>query len=121
MGLNAEEWRSTVDAYVDECLRLRTSPRVTELAARMTLSPVALTRRLRRHLGVSASQYIKERQIAHAKRLLEGDGALDEIAVAAGFGTPRTFFRAFSLRAGLTPAAYRSVKKMSVAPPYRQR
>jgi AraC-like DNA-binding protein len=119
MRMDAEEWRRTVDAYVDECLRLRTPPRVTELAARMTMSPVRLTRRLRRFLGVSPSHYIKERQIAHAKRLLEGDTALDEIALAAGFGTPRTFFRAFSRRTGLTPAAYRGVKKMSVAYLYR--
>jgi AraC-like DNA-binding protein len=119
MHTDAEEWRRTVDAYVDECLRLRTPPRVTELAALLQMSAVRLTRLLRHSLGVSPSHYIKERQIAHAKRLLEGDAALDEIAVAAGFGTPRTFFRAFSRRTGLTPAAYRGVKKMSVA--YRER
>lgn len=115
MHKEPEEWRRTVDAYVDECLRLRTSPRVTELAAQMRMSPVRLTRRVRRFLGVSPSQYIKERQIAYAKRLLEGDVTLEEIALAAGFGTARTFFRAFSLRTGVTPATYRGVKKMSVA------
>lgn len=117
--MNAEDWRRTVDVYVDECLRLRTSPRVTELAARMHISTVRLTRGLRRSLGVSPSSYIKQRQIAHAKRMLEGDTTLDEIALAAGFGTPRTFFRAFSRLTGLTPSAYRGVKKMSVAYPER--
>jgi AraC-like DNA-binding protein len=114
---NSDEWRETIDRYVDECLRLRTPPRVSELAARIGISPVRFTRRLRSSLGVSPSSYIKERQIAHAKRLLEGDAALDEIAIASGFGTSRTFFRAFSRRTGLTPAAYRGVKKMSVASP----
>jgi len=115
--MTAEEWRRTVDAYVDECLGLRTPPRVTELAARMGISAVRLTRRIRTNLGVSASHYIKERQVAHAKELLAGDATLDEIAIAAGFGTPRTFFRAFGRFTGTTPAAYRNVKKMSVASP----
>ncbi|PYQ28089.1 MAG: hypothetical protein DMF56_16740 [Acidobacteria bacterium] len=114
--MTAEEWRTTVDTYVDECIELRTPPRVTELAARMGISAVRLTRRLRPPLGMHPSHYIKERQVAHAKELLVGDATLDEIAVAAGFGTPRTFFRAFNRFTGTTPAAWRSVKKMSVAP-----
>jgi|ERR1051326_6946573 AraC-like DNA-binding protein len=122
--MTAEEWRTTVDAYVDECIGLRTPPRATELAARMGISAVRLTRRLRTNLGVHPSRYIKERQVAHAKELLAGDATLDEIAIAAGFGTARTFFRAFSRFTGTTPAAWRSlqrngqnVKKMSVASP----
>jgi AraC-like DNA-binding protein len=113
--MTAEEWRTTVDAYVDECIELRTPPRVTELAARMDISVVRLTRRLHPPLGMHPSHYIKQRQVAHAKELLAGDATLDEIAVAAGFGTPRTFFRAFSRFTGTTPAAWRGLKKMSVA------
>jgi len=114
--MTAEEWRRTVDAYVDECIGLRTPPRVTELAARMGMSAVSLTRQLRTGLGMSGSQYIKERQVAHAKQLLaEGNATLNEIAIAAGFGTARTFFRTFGRLTGSTPAAYRIMKKMSVA------
>jgi len=120
--MTTEEWRKIVDAYVDECMELRTPPRMTELAARMGLSVVGLNRCLGPSLGMHPSHYIKRLQVARAKELLAGDTSLDEIAIAAGFGTPRTFFRAFSRFTGTTPGSWRSlqrdgrsVKKMSVA------
>ncbi|HVR41703.1 MAG TPA: helix-turn-helix domain-containing protein [Thermoanaerobaculia bacterium] len=90
-------------------------PRATELAQRHDLTPVQLERVFRTHVGAKIGEYLKERQIDVAKTLLETTTlSTAVIAIHAGFGTPRSFFRAFRRTTGITPGDYR-LKKMSLA------
>jgi AraC family transcriptional regulator len=58
--------------------------------------------------GLSLSNYLKRRQLAHAERLLETSRlSTTRIAYLAGFGTRRTFYRAFRRDTGLSPDQYR--------------
>jgi AraC family transcriptional regulator len=101
--------RHVADAYVTRCLERRTPPRASELAAELEIEPHQLTREFQRLLHVTPAAYLKERQIACARRLLRKTHLLvDEVAAAAGFGTRAAFFRAFRLATGTTPGEYRA-------------
>jgi AraC-like DNA-binding protein len=106
---SAPRLRHITDAYVARCLERRTPPRVSELAAELGIEPHQLTREFQRLLDVTPSAYLKQRQIACARRLLRKTRlTLDEVAAAAGFGTRAAFFRAFRLSTGTTPGEYRA-------------
>src|ERR1051325_8200324 len=106
---SARRLRHLTDAYVTRCLERRTPPRVSEFAAELKIEPHQLTREFQRLLQTTPSAYLKERQIACARRLLRRTRlAGDDGAAAAGFGTRAAFFRAFRRATGTTPAAYRS-------------
>ncbi|NCB18001.1 MAG: AraC family transcriptional regulator [Bacteroidia bacterium] len=73
----------------------------------------------------SFSQYINHYRIEHAKYLMrekkeyppvipEGIDPMEEIALASGFSSSRTFIRQFRLKEGTTPARYRKAVLMGV-------
>ncbi len=94
-------------AYVADCFRAETTPRVAELAARLQLSRSRTTRAIRRQTGRTASAYLKHLQVVRACALLRRGVPLARIVHAAGFGTRATFFRVFRATKGISPAAYR--------------
>jgi len=107
--LEQDRCRSIVDAYVERCFDLRTAPRVSELAYELGVSHLRLARMFR---GIS--RYMKQRQIARAQAMLrESNASYETIAAAAGFGTLRTFYRAFRRDVGVSPHEYR-LKEMSI-------
>ena len=78
----------------------------------MGLDPSTLTRTVKRYLGVTPRAALRERQIAEASRLLrESKLPVENIGRRVGFGTRATFFRAFARATGLSPGAFRKVKK----------
>jgi AraC-like DNA-binding protein len=83
-----------------------TSLRASELAQRMKVTPARLTREFRDAVGVDVSAYLRRQQIESAKRLLREGARPAMIAAKAGFGTVRTFYRAFRRLTGITPAEY---------------
>ena len=69
---------------------------VAALAARLGIGPRHLSRLFRRHIGASPLQTAKTIRLQRAKRLLdESDLQIAEIAVRAGFKSPRRFNAAF--------------------------
>lgn len=97
-----------VNEYLKQCFRDESPPHVSELASKLGLSISALSRRFRATGGVMLSTYFKDQQVACAQRLLRlKRHSVDRIGRKAGFGTQRTFFRAFKQRTGLTPEEYR--------------
>ena len=98
---------TTIEQYVALCCRLETPPRVSELAQFIGVSACTLARQARRN-SVALGLALKQAQIAHAKGMLRfTDTSMTRIAYACGFGTRRTFFRAFQRAVGMTPAQYR--------------
>lgn len=100
-----------VDAYVARCRERATAPRVSEFAWELGISRVTLNLRFREMTGESLSEYFAiKRATAATTLLVESNLSTEDVAVRAGFGTPRTFHRAFARRFGVSPGRYRTMK-----------
>lgn len=83
------------------------SREVTWYARRLGYSPRTLTRAAREAVGRSAKQYIDDRVVLEAKRMLAHAGiTVAECARRAGFDDPANFSKFFRARTGLTPGAF---------------
>src|SRR5215212_4093967 len=103
-----------IDAYVARCRDKATAPRVSEIAWELGISRVTLNHRFREMSGRSLSEYFAVmREKAAETLLLESNLKTEDVAVRAGFGTPRNFHRAFARRFGVSPARYRTLMRMS--------
>lgn len=95
-----------VKQVIHEVLASRV-PRQEEVAQRCTMSLRTLQRRLQ-DAGTSYQQLLDEVRFALAKQQLKNtQQPLHSIAEQLGFIEPRSFFRFFKRRAGLTPGEYR--------------
>lgn len=102
------ELRTAVDQYLDRCFEAEETPRVAELASIVGVSRERLSREFAAQYGVALSAYLKQRQLAHAQRLLSRSVlSTTRIGYASGFGTRRTFYRAFRRGTGMSPDQYR--------------
>jgi transcriptional regulator GlxA family with amidase domain len=104
-----DELLATIEEYLRDCFERESPPRVDELAQDVGLAPAALSRRFRRRYGIGLAEHLKRLQVDFAESLLRDSGlTATQIAYKAGFGTRRTFFRAYRRLKGDTPDAYRS-------------
>lgn len=95
--------------YLRDCFRAQSPPRASELAARLGMSPVQLSRAFARSIGAPPSLYLKRQQVAFAKHLLKKTNlSMNQVAYRAGFGTRATFFRLFRDVAHSTPRRFAS-------------
>jgi transcriptional regulator GlxA family with amidase domain len=95
-------------AYVEECRRNGSAVRASELASRMRRTPAQLAREFHIAVGERLKDYLTILQVEHAKELLcNSSRGTAEIAVACGFGTARSFYRAFRRITGIGPTQYR--------------
>jgi two-component system response regulator YesN len=107
---------SEAESYLEECRAERRSVRASELARLVNRSPAQLAREFHLSVGSGIKDYLGARQVEFAKELLVRTcSTTAEIAVLAGFGTARTFYRAFRRTTGISPTEYR--KEMSLARP----
>ena len=81
--------------------------RVTQLAALVKLSPHYFARQFRAAFGMTPHQYVLERRLEAARRMLRSDMAIADIAYALGFSSQAHFTQAFRRRIGSTPARQR--------------
>ena len=94
--------------YVMECMRREDTPRASELAAQCGVTASHLSRTFRARYGFALSDYMKALQVRRAQRLLRTTQMdTTRIAYACGFGTRRTFFRAYRRLTGDSPVEYR--------------
>jgi AraC-like DNA-binding protein len=78
-----------------------------QLAAEAGLGVRQFCRAFRASTGASPHQFVLERRIARAQRLIAAGGVLAEVALQCGFADQSQLTRSFARRVGLTPAAYR--------------
>ncbi|WP_407914159.1 GlxA family transcriptional regulator [Kitasatospora sp. NE20-6] len=90
---------------------------VPALAARAALSPRQFTRVFTAETGVTPGRYADRVRLETARRLLEetSDG-IEQIARAAGYGTPEPMRRAFLRSVGVPPTGYRRRLRPAPAP-----
>ena len=105
--------RHAVDQYLHRCFSDEETPRVSELATVLGMTRERLSRDFAAAYGVALSAYLKRRQIRHAQRLLAvSDLSTTRIGYLCGFGTRRTFYRAFRRNTGLSPEQYRRAQNV---------
>ena len=67
------------------------------------------TRLFREQTGSSPAAYVEHVRVETARRLLEtSERSIEQVADAAGFGTPESLRRAFGRRVELSPSEYRA-------------
>jgi len=81
---------------------------LTDLAARVQMSPRHFTRVFRAEVGISPGRYVERTRLEAARRRLEEtEQSVAEVAVATGFGSSETLRRTFVAALGVAPAEYR--------------
>lgn len=109
-GLTARQLRHVLE-YIEANLSEDVS--LAEIARACASSISSLSRGFKTALGISPHQWILNRRIALAQRLIyEGAMALSEVAVCGGFVDQSHLTRAFVSKVGNTPAAWRRNARM---------
>lgn len=102
-GLSA--WRLRL---IDERLNdLSHTPSLEELAKLCNVSVRQLTRGFRTSRGCSIGDYVDQKRMEAAKRLLSTDESVKAIAFSLGFSSPSSFSYAFRRATGITPRSFR--------------
>ena len=96
--------RKHVVEHIQEDL---TMERVARVAA---MTGPAFGRFFRRHVGMRFGVWLAKERIDHACRLLrKSDASVSQIGSAAGFGSERSFRRAFREHTGINPSRYKKL------------
>ena len=86
--------------------RLREQVREAEVAQRCGLTRIECSRACRKAFGLSDIDYVRQRRIREARRLLRRPGArVADVCHAVGFNDPSYFGRVFRQQVGMAPAA----------------
>lgn len=98
-----------ITAYLDR--HISEGLKVSSLTARTGYSSGHLTRMFRRFTGLSLKQYIVQRRVLEAKRLLVEHAGMkvDGVATAVGFSDFGVFNKAFKKLTGCTASEYRRI------------
>ena len=100
------------DHYLQDCYRKKTAARASEFAASLDVTPQYLSAMVRQLTGQTLRDFLRAKQLRYAEQLLQVTPLpVDEIALLSGFGTPSTFYRCFQAKHGVSPGAFRKVKK----------
>jgi AraC family transcriptional regulator, transcriptional activator of pobA len=97
-------------AYIEEHYAEPIS--LKDVAATVNLSPGYLTTAIRERTGRTVVEWISERRMAEARRLLvETDESVENIGARIGYDDPTYFARRFRISRGETPAAWRRANR----------
>ena len=97
---------------------LRESHSIESLAQRAAMSRRSFTRHFQKATGASVLQWLLQKRLAAASRLLEdGTQPVEAIATAVGFGSAASLRQHFMRSYGLSPQAYRRQFRPSEATP----
>jgi AraC-like DNA-binding protein len=100
--------RSAAERRVLEMLESGVAYNISDLAARLHLSPSHLQRIFKRETGVRLGEWLIAQRLHEAAYLLANSYlSVKEIAGAAGYEHVSSFIRAFERRYVLTPTRYR--------------
>jgi AraC-like DNA-binding protein len=95
-------------AMSDDDLHLDPNLSLAKLSRRVGAAPNLVSQTLNDTLGRTFFDYVNDRRIDTAINWLkETDMSVLDIAIAAGFNSRSTFYKAFSARTGRTPQRYR--------------
>lgn len=105
-GTDYRELTYQIAHYVGESFQ--DSLTLESLARKLGVNRFHLSHVFSEKIGQSFPTYLANVRLAYACSMLTGtDHSVTEVAEESGFGSQRTFFRAFRQRYGMTPAMYR--------------
>jgi AraC family transcriptional activator of pobA len=108
--LNGEPLLADVFTYIEDHYAEGIS--LQDVARAVHLTPGYLTTLVRQKTGRPMQEWIAERRLGQARRLLvETDLGVEEIADAAGYRDPAYFARQFKRAHGVTPLAWRRTSR----------
>jgi AraC family transcriptional regulator len=84
-----------------------TAPSLSELAEICKLSARQLSRGFRASKGISIGEYVVQRRLENAKKLLVAGGSVKSVAYSMGFASPSSFCYAFRKSTGIAPGQFR--------------
>lgn len=97
-------------SYIEENIDSKLPNR--SLAEILQLDTIYFTNLFSKSMGISPTQYIIKKRLAHAQTLLlSTDLKVIEIAALSGFDNPMYFSQLFKKRVGLTPLTYRNYSR----------
>ncbi len=106
LRLKDEPLLADVFGFIEERYRERVS--LKDVARAVSLSPGHLTTVVGRKTGRTVQEWITERRMAEARRLLvETNRAVEEVGRMVGYGDPGYFVRSFRSAHGVTPLGWR--------------
>ncbi|MVP00634.1 AraC family transcriptional regulator [Paenibacillus lutrae] len=86
--------------------------RIEDLGKRVQISSSSLRRLFKQHTGKSPSEFIIElKMVVAAKKILESDERISDIAYQVGIEDPNYFSRIFKKHYGVTPYSYRQLAR----------
>ena len=83
------------------------APSLSELAQHCNMSVRQLTRGFKVSRGCSIGDYVEQRRMERAKRLLVDGESVKTLAFAMGFSSPSSFTYAFRRAVGISPSQFR--------------
>ncbi len=99
--------------YLDECYK-QEDIRLEKLAEKMGVSKYYIAHCFTACYGIAPMQYLKQKRIEEAKRLLFMSGSsISEIADYVGYENVSVFIRIFRMQTGISPGQYRKVSRIS--------
>jgi len=100
--------------YLRKCYRRKSAARASEFAMELGLTPEYVSLLATQVLGKSLRDYLRDKQVKYAAwllRTLPREITIEEIALRSAFGTAKTLYRCFARAYGMTPGAFRELKK----------
>lgn len=89
--------------------RLADDQPLVRLATEAGMSVRTFLRRFQAATGTTPAEWLLAERLAHARDLLEGgDGTIEDVAIACGFGSVATLRHHFRNRLGTSPGAFRA-------------
>lgn len=111
--------KGTTSKPITECLdyiyaHIKERITIEELAEHTKLSPSYLSKLFKKELGISISDYIREKKIEKSQNLLKFcDYSLVDIANYLSFSSQSHFIQSFKQLVGMTPKKYRDLNYCS--------
>ena len=88
--------------------------KIEDLAALANMSYRTYTEQFKRRTGKTVTQYLTERRVEYAKRLMLETDDIPFASAEAGFGDLTHFYRVFKKFAGVTPKQFISARRRSL-------
>jgi len=102
--LQGVPWVDRIKDYIEEHLARPLT--IAELSEMVGVSPSQISHRFREEVGLPVRQYVIERRMAVARKLLGKGRPVRDVAATVGYCDEFHFSRAFKARVGVPPSRY---------------
>ncbi len=107
-GDNQPKWVSRIRQYIDENFS-DVDVTVSSAANHFGMTPSYCTRAFKRYIGLSLFDYIQQKRIEAAKKLLAQNMSLTQVCEQVGFSSTLTMNRAFKRYEGVSPGKFKNL------------